>query len=66
MRMKEAENRICPRCGFDVPNAAHRGEYPGALSRTDNLTEICSECGTDEAMEDWDGRLAPQTAWASA
>lgn len=25
----------------------------GALSRRDNETEICSDCGTREAMEDY-------------
>jgi len=29
------------------------GAYIGALSRLDNKTEICSACGTDEAMEDY-------------
>lgn len=36
----------CPRCGQTVT------DYP-ALSRTDNKTNICSQCGTDEAMENW-------------
>jgi hypothetical protein len=27
--------------------------YPGAISRKDNKTEICSQCGEDEAMEDF-------------
>lgn len=40
----------CPRCGGGIPNDLHRGEYPGALSRWDNNTMICSQCGTDEAM----------------
>ena len=37
----------CPRCEelFDA-------EFP-ALSRKDNKTKICSECGTSEALEDW-------------
>lgn len=36
----------CPRCQVDnLPLG-----YPGALSRADNETEICSACGTDEAM----------------
>jgi hypothetical protein len=36
----------CPRCRLDnLPLG-----YPGALSRADNKTEICSACGTDEAM----------------
>jgi ribosomal protein S27AE len=43
-------NTTCPRCGGPVPNAEHPGEYMGALSRFDNETEICSACGTKEAM----------------
>jgi hypothetical protein len=26
------------------------GRYPGALSRYDNETEVCSRCGEDEAL----------------
>jgi hypothetical protein len=39
-------NAVCPRrvCTNFV------GSHP-ALSRADNVTEICSECGTREAME---------------
>ena len=35
---------ICPRCGKYIKG------YP-ALSRKDNKTEICSDCGTAEALE---------------
>lgn len=38
------ELRICPRCG--KPYAE-----PPALSRTDNETLICSDCGTREALD---------------
>jgi hypothetical protein len=41
----------CPRCGGGIPNNEHRGAHPGALSRVDNETEICSDCGTKEAYE---------------
>lgn len=41
---------VCPRCGGSIPNNLQPGKYPGALSRVDNRTEICSSCGTDEAM----------------
>lgn len=37
------EKKICPRCGKTYTG------FP-AISRYDNETEICSECGTDEAM----------------
>lgn len=52
----------CPRCGGGIPNAYHRGLYPGALSRADNETEICSNCGSEEAMEQFgNGKL--DTSW---
>lgn len=44
---------ICPRCGGLIPNDAQPGKYPGAISRWDNSTEVCSSCGTDEAMAQW-------------
>lgn len=47
------KNTTCPRCGSGIPNNFLRGQYPGALSRVDNRTEICSDCGTEEAMEQW-------------
>lgn len=34
----------CPKCGNEM------GKYP-ALSRVDNKTEICSDCGVKEALE---------------
>lgn len=40
---KPRKARICPRCGGDL------GRFP-ALSRADDETDICSECGTEEAM----------------
>lgn len=40
------ESRICPRCGKTYT------EYP-AISRKDNKTEICPECGQLEALEAW-------------
>lgn len=45
--MKETnirELRICPRCGRPY------ADYP-ALSRKDNETLICPDCGTREALE---------------
>lgn len=50
MRRVKAYEPRCPRCGGFIPNFEHRGEYPGAVSRVDNMTEICSPCGTDEAL----------------
>jgi RNA polymerase subunit RPABC4/transcription elongation factor Spt4 len=52
---------LCPRCGVRFLPA----DYPGALSRADNETEICSPCGTIEAMQQWttNGMLIPVTGW---
>jgi len=62
--IKMIENLICPRCEGLVPNNGSPGAYPGALSRTDNNTEICSRCGEMEALEEmmW-GSPLPQTDW---
>ena len=53
----------CPRCAGPVPNEMHKGQYPGALSRLDNETYVCSSCGSDEAMYQFRNRLegAPVT-----
>ncbi len=56
----------CPRCGGGVPNEEMRGQYPGSLSRTDNVTEICSNCGTMEAIEQMGGVLRYQGEWPLA
>jgi hypothetical protein len=48
---------LCPRCESFIPNNETPGAYPGAISRLDNKTEICSECGTIEAMLDFQGEL---------
>ena len=45
---------VCPRCGGFIPNDLTPGLYPGALSRVDNKTEICSACGVAEAFEDFE------------
>ncbi len=44
MKTKEKRTAICPRCG-----KVYRG-IP-ALSRADNKTYICPDCGTREALE---------------
>lgn len=48
---------ICPRCKGYIPNDLNPGAYPGALSRLDNKTEICSDCGVEEAIMDFSGEL---------
>lgn len=56
----------CPRCGGPIPNRRHHGEYSGAVSRTDNRTELCSECGEAEGLEAFAGCLVPREAWTPA
>lgn len=57
----------CPRCGGLIPNNEQPGAYPGALSRVDNKTEVCSECGTLEAIEQFTGgEPMPMSMWVSA
>lgn len=42
---------VCPSCDGLIPNNDMPGAFPGALSRKDNATEICSSCGEWEAFE---------------
>jgi hypothetical protein len=53
MKNESVKAPECPRCGGLIPNDYQPGAYPGAISRLDNKTEICSSCGTDEAIEDY-------------
>ena len=46
----EESAEICFICSGYIPNNETPGAYPGALSRWDNETEICSLCGSAEAM----------------
>lgn len=58
MALEHAKDlKRCPRCGSYIPTDEHAGEYPGALSRWDNRTEICSECGVREGMIEAEGEL---------
>lgn len=41
---------ICPRCGHHIPTDQQPGEYGGARSRGGTGKEICSPCGTEEAV----------------
>lgn len=43
--MENKKIKICPKCGKKYT------DYP-AISRRDNKTEICSDCGLAEALED--------------
>lgn len=52
-QLPKGKLKECPRCG-----KMYSG-YP-AISRTDNKTEICSQCGTAEAMEEFlTGSICP-------
>lgn len=42
--MKKLGIRVCPICGREYT------EHP-AISRKDNQTEICPQCGTAEALQ---------------
>ncbi len=54
----------CPRCGGHIPNGRSPGAYPGALSRTDSCTEVCSRCGGEEGMQALTlGACTPQDQW---
>ena len=44
MKGNEREPRVCPLCGKNY------SEYP-ALSRTDNETLICPDCGIRQALD---------------
>lgn len=58
--------RGCPRCDTHdwIPNNLTPNAYPGAISRSDNKTEICSACGEDEALKDYfEGGCEPQSKW---
>lgn len=50
---------VCPRCGGYIPNNETPGAYPGAISRSDNSTIVCSKCGTSEAMLQFAGEHLP-------
>ena len=52
---------ICPRCQSQPLPVGYRG----AMSRADNATEVCSECGVDEAMNQFTngGYTEPVEEW---
>lgn len=57
---------VCPRCGHLIPNDEQPGAYPGAISRADNSTEVCSDCGQHEALEQFssaDHSCTPVSEW---
>jgi hypothetical protein len=44
----------CPTCSGYIPNNENIGAYMGAISRHGH-GEVCSACGTREALEDYFG-----------
>jgi len=44
MKGNERKSRVCPLCGCTYTEAS-------ALSRTDNETLICPDCGTRQALQ---------------
>lgn len=53
----------CPRCLHQIPNDKQPGAYMGAISRRDNTTEVCSACGTEEAMIQFGGGDLSTEVW---
>ena len=51
---------LCPRCGMDTMKSKL---HMNAWSRRADIY-ICDRCGTEEALEDWEGLKVPVTAWA--
>ena len=64
---RSPEAYICPRCGGLIPSNDRWGEYPGAISRLtraedEESIEICSDCGTEEALIDFSGGFIESSA----
>lgn len=49
---KRGDTSVCPRCGKKAPQCA--SPMIGARSRRADIF-VCSECGLDEALEDYHG-----------
>lgn len=54
----------CLRCGGKIARNDGAKDCRFAISRTDNETEICTDCGTHEATQAMRGNLSPQHRWA--
>lgn len=51
--MLDDVKKVCPRCGKNYWHSDH------AISRADNNTEICGNCGVEEAQVDLSTRFMP-------
>jgi len=66
LRKRNKEKGICPRCEGLIPSNEHWGEYMGAISRLTRETgqailEVCSACGTEEALQEYEfGSATPE------
>jgi len=49
-------SRRCPRCGDPLDR------HP-ALSRADDRTAVCSDCGVEEAIEAMKRNVTPKREW---
>ena len=61
--VKVMKTTTCPRCLHQIPNDQNPGAYMGALSRKDDVTEVCSACGTEEAMIQFGGGDLSNEEW---
>ena len=66
MKENTMNDKTCPRCGFLADEARTGPGFPepGALSRWDNKTTVCTACGTEKAGIVWQfglGYLHPAT-----
>ena len=61
---KQLDMGICPRCEGLIPSNAKHGQYMGAISRltrgqdAHKPIEICSACGNDEGMQEFERGFA--------
>ena len=60
-RQEKGAYTLCPRCGM---NTMHPQLYANALSRVADI-QICSLCGTEEALDALFGRASPIEEWAA-
>lgn len=59
------QHEVCPRCLTFPIN--YTGRYGKALSRTDNKSYVCSDCGVTEALEQFEnGAPQGQEHWVPA
>lgn len=57
-------SKICPRCDYTAKLSDPFYKGYGAISRADNKTQICSNCGVEEGYEQFIyGEVTPKSAW---